>query len=248
MVRVRSAPGITCHRHKSPGGAKQHYGVWPARPSPGEHAAAILRLRPRILSVPHGVSSKRRARPPRGATAPSARPGGNRDPLQPGQSARGRVVPVSAWLAVRAAQAGDVFTHSQVLIGRRSAAWGPIQRQRGRALDAADQRGIGIGCPTPSRSVFAFALACPSSADSSPRRAGGRIKNLASIHGCSPLVAGPLSHQQRSIRHADLGPSFPPKRFWSCALRRSAALAPPQLLHSSSSPKVFASSPPIHNR
>lgn len=56
-----------------------------------------------------------------------------------GNSLNSRIVPVRLWLAVRAAQAGDVSTHSHLLIGRRSTAGGPIQRQRGRAADAADR-------------------------------------------------------------------------------------------------------------
>ena len=98
--------------------------------------------------------------------------GRNRDLLEVGATVGDCVVPVSAWLVVRAAKAGDGSTCSHVNQDAPVHGAGANPRLTGRALT---HRARGIDrdrSPTPLRLVVAFTLACPSSANSSPRRAG----------------------------------------------------------------------------
>ena len=88
---------------RSPRGAKQPYGVRPARPGRVSGRRRCLTSRPRNLSVPYAVSSKRRDRSPRGGTGADRDAGGNRDPVRSGYRSVRRIVPVRAWLGVRAA-------------------------------------------------------------------------------------------------------------------------------------------------
>ena len=119
-----------------------------------------------------------------------------------------------------------------------SAARGPIQRQRGRGgrLRRIGPKGlIGIGCPTPSRPGRAFALACPSSADSSPRRVGDRVFASFNQHR---FIHGP--HRLRAVRCiigfrylAALSrtclPFIPSKRFWVWSLPRRGCIPQPRV-------------------
>jgi hypothetical protein len=77
-----------------------------------------LRSRPRNLSVPHGVSSKQQARPLRRVTVSGRRRLWESRPTKVeddwGFLLESRIGSVSAWLVVRAAQAGDGSTLSHV--------------------------------------------------------------------------------------------------------------------------------------
>jgi hypothetical protein len=134
---------------------------------PGERTATMSHVAPqkplraarRLVKTTGSTSS-------RSDGVQQATQGENRDSLEVGATVGSRVVPVSAWLAERAAQAGDGSTHSHVFMGHRSAARGPIQSQRGRVeerlRDAAGQR----DCSGSKSHSFAAARcvhpACPS--------------------------------------------------------------------------------------
>ena len=89
------------------GGAKQLYGVRPARPSPGERTAAMSQLRPET-SPCRTPSRQSDGIDPCGdgcwpRSIRESRPG------KVGVRSASRIVPVSAWLGVRAASCGRWF-------------------------------------------------------------------------------------------------------------------------------------------
>lgn len=148
MVRLAVVPsGVLCTQRRSRGGAKQLYGVRPARPSPGERTAAMSHAAPqkplravrRLVKATGSILA---------VTVAFREPAGNRDPVKSVGDFRStsRIVPVSAWLGVRAASCGRWFNGFAMLDGSLirdafvtgSAARGPIQNRRGRVFDARE--------------------------------------------------------------------------------------------------------------
>ena len=161
-------------RARSPGGAKQPYGVRPARTLPGQRAAAVSQAAPqKPLRTVRRLFKATGSTPARGDGPRPATPPGNRDPGRVGATAAAPHRP-SSCLARRAGRPkpGDCRTRVRMCGMHRSRARGPIQSQRGRACDASGQRDSTGSCPTPLRPVRAFALAAPVRRHSSPRRAG----------------------------------------------------------------------------
>ena len=214
---MRSSPRWSSRsKPRSRGGAKQLYGVRPARPSPGERTATMSQVAPqkplravrRLVKATGSISSRSDGCRPRASR--ESRPG------QVGVRSASRVVPVSARLGVRAASCGRWFNGFAMVDASLirdtfvtgSAARGPIKNRRGRDFDAREPvrdrcpRSSSSGNPHAEREGYlAFALACPSSADSSPRRAGGRISESAWVHwlSSSVSVAGGWLHQRIQI-------------------------------------------------
>lgn len=139
------------------GGAKQLYGVRPARLLPSERTAAMSQTAPqkplravrRLVKATGSILA---------VTAADRDPSGNRDPVKRSVfRSASRIVPVSAWLGVRAASCGrwfngfallDTLLIRDAMGSTGSAARGPIQSQRGRASRRIGPKGlIGIGVP-----------------------------------------------------------------------------------------------------
>jgi hypothetical protein len=146
-----------------------------------------LRSRPRNLSVPYAVSSRGRDRPPRGVTGHGRRRRrGIETPVGSERLPRRRIVPVSAWLGVRAASAGDGPTPVRVWL----VALGTGPRRGGQSkaygVGLVTHRAVGIQRDRLSHSFVACKCVrpgCPRSAYSSPRRAGVPIDHLLFLSG-----------------------------------------------------------------
>ena len=112
-------------RARSPGGAKQPYGVRPARTLPGQRAAAVSQAAPqKPLRTVRRLFKATGSTPARGDGPRPATPPGNRDPGGSGRRPRRRIGPVRAWLGVRAAQ-------SRAIVGRVCACAGCTGPGRG---------------------------------------------------------------------------------------------------------------------
>ena len=146
-----------------------------------------LRSRPRNLSVPYAVSSRGRDRSPRGVTGHGRRRRrGIETPVGSERLPRRRIVPVRAWLGVRAASAGDGPTPLRVWLV--ASGTGPRRGGQSKAhgVGLATHRAIGIKRDRLSHSLVAWKCVrpgCPSSASSSPRRAGVLIDHLLFLAG-----------------------------------------------------------------
>src|SRR5947209_5545433 len=107
-ARGRPLRRLRAVRLRSPGGAKQPYGVWPARPSPGERTATTISgCAPETSPCRTPSRQKDRIALLAEERSWAGETAGNRDPDRLGATAKDRSVPVSAWLGVRAASAGD---------------------------------------------------------------------------------------------------------------------------------------------
>lgn len=197
--RQRSSPqASSASERRSRGSAKQPYGVRPARPLPGERTATMSQVAPQ-----KPLRAVRRLFKATGSilavTAAGRDRSGNRDPDRSLCRSASRIVPVSARLGVRAASCGQWFNGFACLVafavptdgfgsvgianGHRFHGAGANPKATGSGIRRSGPSGsIGLGYPIPSWPLVAFALACPSSADSSPRRAGVRIRNSAWVH------------------------------------------------------------------
>jgi len=180
-LRLLAAPGgftLAASVSARPSGTKQPSEVRPPPPFEAD-AVAVDRRRLRNLSVPTNRLSKPSGSTPAGERHPAGRPRGNRDPRRSGATARCRVghswkVTRSSGRFGRAMVRAIVWSETPVagaganptVVGVRSV---PQRRWWGHAPEAC---GVERG-----------RRCCPSSASSSPRRAGVVVR--LSTHGSS---------------------------------------------------------------
>ncbi len=187
MVRLRSSSRKSSLRAGSRDGAKQLCGFRLSRQLPRERTATMsqaasqkpLRAARRLIKA--------------ASSTPSQGDGLGRRLIVEIEThdSRGDCSKAASAQLVRGSVCGPLKRAMVRRVRMSSSAAGPRRGGQSKATGSGIRRigpkGInGIGCPTPYWPVRAFALACPSSANSSPRRAG-----CSRVQGAGPSLRGP---------------------------------------------------------
>jgi hypothetical protein len=168
---LRSSSRKSPLRAGSRDGAKQLCGLRLSRQLPRERTATMSQAASqKPLRAARRLIKAASSTPSQGDGLRQATHRGNRDPQQSGRLLEIRIGSVSAWLGVRAAQAGDGSTLSHIFIYSRSAARGPIQsngvghsthRAEGNQRDRVSHSLLACSCVRPGVPQFGKQLPAP---------------------------------------------------------------------------------------
>jgi hypothetical protein len=185
MVRLRSSSRASSHRAGSRDGAKQLCGLRLSRPLPGERTATMSHVASqKPLRAARRLIKTASSTPSQGNGIRQATHRGNRDPQRSGRLPAAASAQLVFGSACGPPQAGDGSTRSHVL-----PITGPRRGGQSKAngVGPVTQRAKGIHRDPLSHSLLACLSVrpgCPSSANSSPRRAGVlAVFGLRSVHG-----------------------------------------------------------------